>query len=57
VFELEATPRAVDKCPTNPKVVVGLRNGDIHVIQPSTGATKVMESHCDGEVWGLDICT
>jgi hypothetical protein len=34
-------------------MVVGLRNGSIY--ESSTGDYPIMASHCDGEVWGLDI--
>ena len=49
---LPDTPRAVDVKGTN--IIVGCYNGDIIEIT-GTDQNKVMESHCDGEVWGLDI--
>jgi len=49
-IDCDSTPRAVDML--GDKIVVGCRNGSIVEI---TGADKkvVMESHSDGEVWGL----
>lgn len=50
--DMESTPRAVDIKGNN--IIVGCLNGDIVEIS-GTVKNKVMESHCDGEVWGLDI--
>lgn len=36
------------------KIIVGCINGDIIEIN-GTAQKKVMESHSDGEVWGLDV--
>jgi hypothetical protein len=49
---LKATPRACDKKGNN--IIVGLINGDIIEIT-GTAQKTVMESHSDGEVWGLAI--
>ena len=47
-------PRAIDFM--NDKVVVGLRNGSIVVCDvTSNEMNTVMQSHNDGEVWGLDM--
>jgi WD40 repeat protein len=36
------------------KALVGLRDGTIYEVEMGSGAKKaIMESHCDGEVWGL----
>lgn len=50
-IQLDATPRAVDMI--GDKIIVGCRDGNIIEID---GANKkiVMQSHSDGEVWGLD---
>jgi WD40 repeat protein len=54
----DAAPRAVDMF--NGNILIGLKNGSICEM-PYTGSnasTKpnvVMTSHCDGEVWGLDV--
>lgn len=50
--DLPDTPRAVDVKGNN--LIVGCINGDIVEIAGTTKKT-VMESHCDGEVWGLDV--
>lgn len=53
-FEFGALPRAID-CFNGEKFVVGLRTGTIVECDLATGTQKtVMESHNDGEVWGLD---
>ena len=51
--QLSATPRAVDAKGNN--IIVGCINGDIVEISGQSIPQKVMESHCDGEVWGLDV--
>jgi WD40 repeat protein len=46
--------RAIDVMGTN--MIVGLRDGSIQTVNLTTQAKKkVMESHSDGEVWGLAI--
>lgn len=46
--------RAIDV--NNGRGLVGLRNGSIYTVDMSTGAKSlVMQSHSDGEVWGLDL--
>lgn len=47
-ISVESMPRAIDF--HNGSMVCGMRNGTICV-----GDNKVMQSHCDGEVWGLDF--
>jgi len=37
------------------KIVVGLKNGNIVEVD-GTDVKTLMKSHCDGELWGLDIC-
>lgn len=49
---MNSTPRAVDIKGNN--IIVGCLNGDIVEIA-GTAQKTVMESHCDGEVWGLDV--
>ena len=50
--DLGSIPRACDAIGS--KIIVGCRDGYIYEI---AGGNKkvVMESHCDGEVWGLDV--
>ena len=46
--------RAVDS--VNSSVVVGCRNGCIYLANWETGEKRaIMESHSDGEVWGLAV--
>jgi len=46
--------RAVDFDGNN--MVVGLRNGTIvHCSQDGSNKKEIMHSHCEGEVWGLDV--
>lgn len=53
-IEFGVLPRAVDFM--NNKVVVGLRNGSIIECDTTTNEMNtVMQSHNDGEVWGLDM--
>jgi len=50
-----STPRAIDL--KDGKLLVGFRNGSI-VEYPNTTAMQgkvLMNSHCNGEVWGLDL--
>ena len=49
---MDSIPIAVDKC--NGSIIVGLRNGSITKID-GKNQKNVMRSHCDGEVWGLDV--
>ena len=51
-YDMEATPRAVDM--NGEKVVVGCRDGSIVEINPAY-TKKLMESHSEGEVWGLTL--
>lgn len=38
-------------------MIAGLRNGQIVEIDQNTSASSVkLQSHSDGEVWGLNIC-
>lgn len=38
------------------KALVGLKNGTIFRLDLEQGSKKkIMESHCKGEVWGLDL--
>lgn len=56
-FEFGVLPRAID-CFNGEKMVVGLRNGSIVECNLGDGSMKtVMQSHNDGEVWGLDMDT
>ncbi len=46
--------RAIDVMGTT--AVVGCRNGSIYQLDMSSGSKKtIMESHSDGEVWGLAV--
>ena len=46
--------RAIDVLGTN--ALVGMRDGTIYTVDLNTGNKKsIMESHSDGEVWGLTI--
>ena len=49
---MDATPRAVDARPD--RIIVGLRNGSIIELRGRNKKT-VMQSHSDGEVWGLEV--
>jgi hypothetical protein len=51
-YRLEAIPRSVDIF--NGRLVTGCRNGSIYIIDNADMYT-VMESHSDGEVWGLGV--
>ena len=51
--QLQSIPRACDMF--GQKIVVGLRDGTILEIVGKNQAKILMESHSDGEVWGLDI--
>ena len=51
-LQMDSIPIAVDKC--NGSIIVGLRNGSITKID-GKNQKNVMRSHCDGEVWGLDV--
>lgn len=54
-YDFGALPRAIDSF-NGEKFVVGLRTGSIVECDMATGQlTTVMESHNDGEVWGLDM--
>lgn len=46
--------RAVDW--NGSRLVVGTRDGTIHVGENGAITGAIMHSHCDGEVWGLDKC-
>jgi len=54
---VDAAPRSVDLF--NGQILMGLKNGSIvEMAYKADGAGKpkvVMTSHCDGEVWGLDV--
>ena len=50
--DIGSIPRACDKL--GDKIIVGCRDGTIYEIVGGN-KTAVMESHCDGEVWGLDV--
>jgi WD40 repeat protein len=46
--------RAIDVMGTN--ALVGCRDGTIYQVDLNTSSKKaIMESHCDGEVWGLSV--
>jgi WD40 repeat protein len=53
-IDVPACPRAVDM--SGDKIICGMRDGTIMEIT-GQGADKrvVMESHSDGELWGLDV--
>jgi WD40 repeat protein len=55
-IDLTSCPRAVDIL--GDKIIVGMRDGTIMELT-GNGASKktVMESHSDGELWGLDVVT
>jgi len=56
-FDFGVLPRAIDSF-NNEKFVVGLRNGSIVECNvESSEQTTLMQSHNDGEVWGLDMDT
>jgi WD40 repeat protein len=55
--EVDAAPRSLDLF--NDQILMGLKNGSL-VVMPYTADGKgkpdvVMTSHCDGEVWGLEV--
>lgn len=50
-----AQVRAIDSDGTN--VLVGLRDGNIVEFNGNSEKTVLMESHSDGEAWGLAICS
>ena len=54
---VDAAPRSVDLY--NGQILMGLKNGTIMEMEyKGDGSGKpngVMTSHCDGEVWGLDV--
>jgi hypothetical protein len=56
-IEVDAAPRSVDLF--NGQILFGLKNGSIVEIpwhEEGKGRPNViMTSHCDGEVWGLDV--
>jgi len=54
-IQLEAVPRSIDLM--DGMMLIGLKNGNINVAkfaQPDQ-RYNIMTSHCEGEVWGLDI--
>jgi len=54
-FDFGVLPRAIDVF-NGEKIVVGLRSGTIVECNIESGEmTTVMQSHNDGEVWGLDM--
>ena len=54
-FDFGVLPRAIDAF-NHEKFVVGLRNGSIVECNIESGEMNtVMQSHNDGEVWGLDM--
>ena len=59
VVEVAAAPRSVDLF--QGRFLLGLKNGSLVDMPLSTDGsgrqTTVMTSHCDGEVWGLDVQT
>lgn len=52
--ELKSFPRAIDM--RGEYILCGNRDGSIIEIAPGGEKTVLMESHCDGEVWGLAMC-
>jgi hypothetical protein len=56
-IEVDAAPRSVDLF--NGQILLGLKNGSlVELPWHAEGKGKpnvIMTSHCDGEVWGLDI--
>lgn len=53
-MDLEAAPRSIDVY--NGQMIAGLKNGNIMVSPVSANDFKVvMRSHCDGEIWGLEV--
>jgi len=51
---LSTSAKAIDMNESG-KIVVGLRDGTIVEVDGSN-VTTLMKSHCDGELWGLDVC-
>lgn len=52
-IELKSFPRAIDM--RNDVILCGNRDGSIMEISSNGNKSVLMESHCDGEVWGLAI--
>ena len=52
-FDVEAVPRSIDVL--NEKLLCGLKNGDIITMTETTPSEVIMQSHCDGECWGLEV--
>jgi hypothetical protein len=57
----DSPPRSIDLF--NGSLLMGLKNGSICVMpysanaQANAKAHVVMNSHCDGETWGMEVCT
>jgi len=52
-ISLPDVARSIDKQGT--KILVGLRNGTIAIIEGGKLTTDLMKSHHDGEIWGLEV--
>jgi WD40 repeat protein len=50
-IQMDSFPRAIDM--KGEMVLCGLRDGTIYEIDSAGNKRILMESHCDGEVWGL----
>lgn len=55
-WSFDCLVRAVDISDDGTKMVVGLRDGTIYTVDCESGDKKViMNSHSEGEVWGLHV--
>ena len=58
-IDVGGKPRSIDLCLKSGKFLLGLKNGSIVEMPMSDDGNKlqttIMSSHCDGEVWGLQV--
>ena len=58
-IDVGGKPRSIDLCVNSGNVLLGLKNGSIVEMPMSNDGNKlqttIMSSHCDGEVWGLQV--
>lgn len=54
-FKLGSAAVGIDESEDG-RIIVGLRNGSIVEILPDGNMLRYLQSHSDGEVWGLAIC-
>jgi WD40 repeat protein len=52
-ISLPDVARSIDK--QGDKILVGMRNGTIAIIEGGKITTDLMKSHHDGEIWGLEV--